>query len=390
MDAPRPGLRAFGEQVQAALEAETQPSEQIRIARAGLLEHVIGSPRPQARSQVARHWYLGIAGAAAVFMVALALAMLRAGDAPVAFTTTSGESKVGDVLQASADATLPVTFSEGSRMLLHRHARARVLDTQALGARVLLEGGAVDVAVVHREKTRWLFEAGPFRVQVKGTEFELGWQPERQLFSLHMKSGRVEVSGACLQQPKTVDGGGSVQLSCAQPSELPQAASAQPARSEPDAANAAETAPVHTHDKPVRVASSAAPSFEQSCETASKADLVSWANRERLAGHVARARTALLALRSRFAGSSDAGTAAFTLGKMAFEQQADYAQAASWFAAYVQEQPNGPLLGDAAGRLLEAQDARGDRAAARRAARAYVRRFPDGPYASKARRILGE
>jgi TolA-binding protein len=142
--------------------------------------------------------------------------------------------------------------------------------------------------------------------------------------------------------------------------------------------------------KPAHVASGAAPTFEQSCETASKADLMSWANRERLAGHITRARTALLALRTRFAGSSEAGTATFTLGKMAFERQSDYAQAASWFATYVKEQPNGPLLGDAAGRLIEAHDARGDRSAARRAASAYLRRFPDGPYATKARSILGE
>jgi TolA-binding protein len=390
LDAPRPGLKAFGEQVQAVLEAETRPSEQLRLARADLLERVIGSPRPQARALLARRWYLGFAGAAAVFALALALAMFRGAGAPVSFATRSGESTVGDVLQASEDATMPVTFSEGSRMVLHRRARVRVLDTQPLGARVLLEGGAVDVAVVHREQTHWLFEAGPFRVLVRGTEFELGWQPEQQLFSLHMKSGRVEVSGACLQQPRTVDGGGSVQLSCAQPSELPHAASARPTAVEPAAATSAESDAARTQARPARVASSAPPSFEQSCETASQAELVSWANRERLAGHVARARTALLALRSRFAGSSEAGTAAFTLGKMAFEQQADYAQAASWFAAYMHEQPNGPLLGDAAGRLIEAHDARGDRAAARRAAQAYLRRFPDGPYASKARRILGE
>ena len=40
MDSPKAGLAAFGEQVQAALEAETQPSEQIRLARSRLLERV--------------------------------------------------------------------------------------------------------------------------------------------------------------------------------------------------------------------------------------------------------------------------------------------------------------------------------------------------------------
>ena len=97
----------------------------------------------------------------------------------------------------------------------------------------------------------------------------------------------------------------------------------------------------------------------------------------------------MLALRKRFAGSSEAQTAAFTLGRMTFEQ-ADYAAAARWFSSYLDEQPNGPLMGDAAGRLIEAYELQGNRSAARRAAQAYLSRFPDGPYASKATRILAE
>jgi TolA-binding protein len=75
---------------------------------------------------------------------------------------------------------------------------------------------------------------------------------------------------------------------------------------------------------------------------------------------------------------------------MAFDQRAHYAEAARWFSAYLAEQPRGPLMGDAAGRLLEAHERDGNQAAARRAAKAYLRRFPDGPYAGQARRILGE
>src|SRR5262249_26254030 len=167
----------------------------------------------------ARRWSFALAGAAALGLAATAvIALRRADEAPLAFETGAGAGSVGDVLQAAPAASLPVRFGEGSRLLLHRGARARVLEARPRGARVLLESGALDVAIVHRAQTRWLFEAGPFRVLVKGTEFELGWEPAQQQLSLHMKSGTVELSGACLGASRLVERGASVRLSCPQPS----------------------------------------------------------------------------------------------------------------------------------------------------------------------------
>jgi len=241
----------------------------------------------------------------------------------------------------------------------------------------------VDVSIVHRagRSTRWRFEAGPFQVLVKGTRFELGWQPAAESLSLTMKAGSVELSGACLPAPRIVERGAALELTCASTAASPQAAAVKVQETPQQAA-----AP----SLPVVPARAPAHGFEASCETAAKPELVEIANRERLAGHVARARTALLALRRRFPGSNEAGTAAFMLGRMAFDQQGDYAGAARWFASYLAEQPNGPLMGDALGRLLEADERQGDRAAARRDAERYLQRFPDGPYARRAKRIFAE
>lgn len=394
MDSPQAGLKALGERVQAALEAETQPDEQLRLARAGLLER-LGGARRQARASRTQRWGVGLVAAAALALAALTvLGTFPTVDAPLSFETSLGERAVGDVLEASTSTPARVTFSEGTHVLLQRGTRARVLDTHKRGARVLLEGGALDVSVVHRAQTRWLFEAGPFRVLVKGTAFELGWDPSRQQLSLQMKSGKVEVSGACLRAPRVLERGAALQLSC-------EPAAPQPGERARAATSASTPAPASATTEPEARATRApnpsdrtkvtpvAPSFEESCERASKAELVRWANRERLAGRGERARGALLALRKRFAGSSEAQTAAFTLGRMTFEQ-ADYAAAARWFSSYLDEQPNGPLMGDAAGRLIEAYELQGNRSAARRAAQAYLSRFPDGPYASKATRILAE
>jgi TolA-binding protein len=84
----------------------------------------------------------------------------------------------------------------------------------------------------------------------------------------------------------------------------------------------------------------------------------------------------------------DAATAAFTLGRVAFEKQHAYAEAADWFETYLREQPSGPLMGDSFGRLMEARLRSGDHTAARTSAQQYLRRFPEGPYSSEARGIL--
>ena len=54
------------------------------------------------------------------------------------------------------------------------------------------------------------------------------------------------------------------------------------------------------------------------------------------------------------------------------------------------EQPSGPLMGDAVGRLMEARHRAGDGVAARRDAQRYLERFPRGPYAATASAILAE
>jgi len=381
----------LGELIQQALEAETQPAEQLRLVRTRLLDRVTAAPRRAPSAAVRK---LRSAAVPAVAALAIAVGFNQLFFRPISFVTGAGKRDVGDALEAGRLAPLRVEFSEGSLVVLHEGSRARVLDTRAAGARVLLESGVADVSIVHRigRGTRWRFDVGPFQVLVKGTQFELDWQPESQSLSLTMKTGSVELSGACLPAPRLVERGSRVRLSCAKEAPLARPAATAPAQpgAMPAAAPPSCGVPCTTGEPAAREAATAPRSFEASCETVSKADLVAWANRERLAGSVVRARTALLVLRRRFAGSSEAGTAAFTLGRIAFDQRGNYREAARWFEAYLAEQPNGPLMGDAAGRLLEAHERQGERAVVRRDAESYLRRFPDGPYASRARRILAD
>ena len=97
---------------------------------------------------------------------------------------------------------------------------------------------------------------------------------------------------------------------------------------------------------------------------------------------------ALTTLRQRFPGTAQASLAAFTLARVHFDQRRAYDEAARWFRTYLKEQPGGALSREAQGRLMEALDRAGDRAAATQLAKSYLATNPDGPHARLARSLM--
>ncbi|HET9958058.1 MAG TPA: tetratricopeptide repeat protein, partial [Polyangiaceae bacterium] len=290
--------------------------------------------------------------------------------------------------------------------------------SDANGARVLLEAGEAEVSIQHRvgRKARWNVEAGPYRVAVTGTRFRVAWNPAEQAFELALHEGNVLVSSnRCLQQERVVHAGETLALSCATRSKVAASASVEVVPTAPPVAGApsgatwhaqapkasaravttAETEALDAFREPLaaghfaealRLAERA--HFERVIANASRSDLLQLADAARLSGRIDRAVQALGAVRQRFPGSEEAGTAAFSLGRIAFDQHKAYGEASQWFSTYLAEQPGGPLMGDAFGRLIEARERSGDLAGARTEAERYLRRFPQGPYAAEARRIL--
>jgi transmembrane sensor len=128
--------------------------------------------------------------------------------------------------------------------------------------------------------------------------------------------------------------------------------------------------------------------FDATCRAATAKDLLLLGNAARFAGSAERAEQAFRLVRSRFAGSHEASMAAFFLGRIAYDQRGSRKEAADWFQSYLREEPTGGLAREAAGRLLEAQRALGDRAAARVAAKSYLEKYPSGPHAGLARELL--
>jgi TolA-binding protein len=128
--------------------------------------------------------------------------------------------------------------------------------------------------------------------------------------------------------------------------------------------------------------------FTQTCAAASPSELLLLGDGARLSGNSARAEEALLTLRRRYPSDARRAAAAFALGKVAFDQRGAYEQAAAWFSTCLREQPGGPLARETAGRLIEALRRADDSAGARRAARDYLEKYPEGPHADLARSVL--
>ena len=92
-----------------------------------------------------------------------------------------------------------IAFSDGTRAALDSGTRVRIEPLAfGRGAELFLADGRARVAVVHRARTRWSVTAGPFRVEVTGTEFSVDWSSQRETVEVAVIRGEVRVSGGAL------------------------------------------------------------------------------------------------------------------------------------------------------------------------------------------------
>ena len=407
-------------------------------------------------------WRLTLAGAAlcaagiAIFVLrphALSYAVDGAGAGSVGSTGSTGRAgAIGERLAASDSAPLALRFSDGSQVTLPPRAQAHVDELDAHGATVALEGGTVEVSVIHRARTRWEIRAGRYHIRVTGTRFAAGWDRGTDSLTVTMHEGSVEVTGPGLKAPARVVTGqrlrandvtagdqaatptvvvedATVAANAAAPVEAEQAApvEAPEAQAKGEEVAAAPEPPVAA-EKPVAaapvrratdrarrpvvtasklaladaewrsletqgrfkaaLAAAVRDGFDDGCLRLPAEDVTKLGETARLAGDVKRAEYAYQAANRRFP-STTPHQALFGLGKIAFDQHRDYASASKWFGLYVERFPNGPLVREAAGLLLVSRIKAGDNAGARAAADRYLKTFPNGPHAKLARDTRG-
>lgn len=378
-------------------------------------------------------WAL-VAAALGVFALLIGVYVARERSAlSVSVGAAGGSPLLGAWLGAPDASSLPLEFSDGSRFELAPQSRARVLELARKKARVELASGSLNVHVVPGRGVGWQIDAGPFGVRITGTRFVVSYTPDGEAFELSVSEGQVELSGCMFGNGRKVATGQRVRASCKKrtldvsysdvtaptgataTSDSERAAEAtddsDPAPT-PTAEPAAGAAPASARTTRPSPASSGASSpldwlalaragkyadayasaeregFETVSRRASADALTLLAEVARHGRAPQRAEAALLTLRRRYAGSNDAALAAFTLGRLEFDERQAYAAAAAWFRTYLRERPGGAMAREALGRLIEASHRAQDAAGARASAARYLREYPTGPHAELASRLV--
>ncbi|HTV23646.1 MAG TPA: FecR domain-containing protein, partial [Polyangiaceae bacterium] len=111
--------------------------------------------------------------------------------------------------------------SDGTRVELEPRARARVVALSERGAEIVLESGRAHLDVVPSRTpvsgaSPWRVSLGPFAVEVKGTRFDVEWDPRTDEFALDLLEGSVRVSGCQEGHSHTLVAGQGVRASCSE------------------------------------------------------------------------------------------------------------------------------------------------------------------------------
>jgi TolA-binding protein len=339
---------------------------------------------------------------------------------------SSQKGMVGSYVSAPSSSSVNIRFSEGSDIVLAPSSRGRIAQTTSKGATVVLEDGHASANIVHRHSTQWQILAGPYVVGVTGTSFDVAFHVATQTFELDMRSGSVRVTGPGLKEPIEIRDQQRLTLSSASRASTsfvptpdvelqhtnegtpPATASSVscPTNVSLPAVNVPRVRPVvgssntesRSTDQESFTQLSAAGKYARIVELAETdgistvtsraraSELMALGNAARYVGKSNTAMKAYRAIRERYARSSEAAPAAFFLGRLA--ENGDSTNAMTWYERYLSESPNGVWAADAMGRRLVLLNQQQGKEASLNAAKEYLERFPAGPYAGFARKLL--
>jgi ferric-dicitrate binding protein FerR (iron transport regulator) len=426
------GLERLVELSREALGEELSSSEQAGLAR---LERSLA---PRVPRGFGWRWpLLACATAAAAVAVVVGAGKLHPHGSALTFRVEGGTvSDSGYLFPRDANGAVAVHFSEGTAFELAAGSRARVTGVDAEGARMLIESGAARVHVTPRPRARWSVDAGPYTIRVTGTAFDVAWSGRDEVLDLSLHHGSVVVTGPLAAQGLVLEPGqhlaanvkaGVIRLDRtrtaaavparpvegstqgAAPGPLADEAMAPAEAPDPNRLGVAAARAHRTAAPPKRaaptsqwaarlahgefqaiVADAERRGIDETLRTTTGEDLAALADAARYARRNGLAEQALLAERRRFPDTVPGRDAAFFLGGLAEQATGKDAAAAalSWYDRYLRETPDGTYVAQALGHRMAMTERLGERAEARAAAAEYLRRYPRGPYAARARTLL--
>ncbi|MGC4092126.1 MAG: FecR family protein [Polyangiaceae bacterium] len=190
-----PDLMHLGRRVASVQDVWLEQASPLEAARDGFLLRV-GVARRSHRAL----WLVAAAVAmGALFSAVVLLApKLLFTPGPVLATVNSKATSQDAFLHTAPAESLPIDFSDGSRIVLEPNSRVRLAELRSSGATLAVESGSLDVSVKHNQKTDYRLSLGPFLVRVTGTRFTVNFSPDQDVLRLTMKEGTVVVSGCAL------------------------------------------------------------------------------------------------------------------------------------------------------------------------------------------------
>ena len=147
---------------------------------------------------------------ATVAIAAIAAAVIVAiGITFVVHTYLPGES-VKPILpeqewvQVGPDDKRQFQLIDGTQVNFFPNSAGRLSQSIAHKGEVTLENGRVGLSVPHKDDTDWKVLAGPYRIQVTGTRFEINWNPARRDLQVDVFEGSVWVTGPLIEKGHSV------------------------------------------------------------------------------------------------------------------------------------------------------------------------------------------
>jgi TolA-binding protein len=359
---------------------------------------------------------------ATLALVAAKLGMFSKRESSLSYEIHSGHIDKNGAIEGEPLERPTLRFSDGTEVALSPGSHARLEAVHGHGARIDLQGQA-EVRVVHWPGAQWLFDAGPYLISVKGTEFVADWKQTEERLQVRLAQGSVVVSGPVLQEPIILHAGQELTIhvrekevlirdidspAAAAPASSPESAwiaippttpSPLPSREPVERRSHSSPAPASTNPSPRRWAAALASGkvdtileqaesggIEATLATAGPDDIAALADAARYRQREDLARNALNTQRRRFPGSRWSSDAAFLLGRLE-ETGQRLGVALTWYDRYLNEAPMGAYAAEALGRKMTVLKRLYGDERARPVAHEYLRRFPGGTYASTARAI---
>lgn len=190
------GMEMLGRQV--AGEIGEGPGGRAMAMQEMMVVDAVSAPR---RSRATAFYTVAVASVA-VAVLAGAGVFLVSGHGRMGFRIAGvahdGQESVW--LHERTDVALDVAFDDGTRIVMQKTARGRILRADRNAVSIALDSGTLSAQVMSAGRTLWVIDAGPYRVTVTGTVFDVSWQPADGLLDVLVRAGKVAVTGAGLAE----------------------------------------------------------------------------------------------------------------------------------------------------------------------------------------------